>query len=46
MITVLSKVLAEALLSSSSIDEQRDNLPPELYRVISHGTRKSDPAIE
>jgi hypothetical protein len=46
MITVLSKVLAEALLSSSSIDEQRDNLPPELYRVISHGIRKSDPAIE
>ena len=44
--TVLSKVLAEALISSSSIDENKDQLPPELYRLISHGSRKSDPDVE
>jgi hypothetical protein len=44
--TVLAKVLAEALLSSSSIDENKDLLPPELYRLISHGSRKADPEIE
>ena len=46
MATVLAKVLAEALLSSSSIDENKDLLPPELYRLISHGSRKADPEIE
>jgi len=44
--TILSKVLAEALLNSSSIHENKDQLPVELYRLISHGFRKSDPAIE
>lgn len=44
--TVLSKVLAEALLSSTTIDENKDKLPLELYKLISHGTRQSDPQIE
>ena len=33
-------------LSTSSIDENKDKLPIELYKLISHGTRQSDPQIE
>ena len=45
MCSVLASVYAETLVQVGSIEDQHQ-IPIELMRLVSHGQRKADPAIE